>query len=191
MVMVTVDGIESAARITAGDVETKDAVIKGLGGIYSPHLQVNVTDHRAVGKSRPAVIAGGRENALDVKLIGGHVDMPVPPAPFENGAVSVDFDAVALGIGEIKRLADCVVGSADHPRLRFDRMADPASEIGTGRQKESRVEKPRLTRRTTAGGCIAAQFDQRLTASAEFNRSGIALQQVKTDRLLIEAADGI
>ena len=50
--------------------------------------------------------------AVRVEEDGGHLDLPVRPAPGRPVAIEVELDAVALGVGEVERLAHEVVGAA-------------------------------------------------------------------------------
>lgn len=70
------------------------------------------------------------EQAVEVEPIGDHGDAAVWRAwPLVDGAIAVEFDAVAVRIAEIERLADAVVGGT----VEGDAGAQQAGEgIGEG-----------------------------------------------------------
>ncbi len=52
------------------------------------------------------------EEGVRVEGEGGHLDLTVRPGPLGALAVPVQLDAVALGVGEVERLAHEVVGAS-------------------------------------------------------------------------------
>jgi hypothetical protein len=61
---------------------------------------------------------------------------PAGCAPVRDGAIGVDFDAVALGVGKVDCLADDVVGCPVQRHTRLADKAEPAGKIGSCRQEK-------------------------------------------------------
>ena len=96
-------------------------------------------------QARPASLrrppAPNRERR-HVHALRRHGDLIAIPLPLGGHAVGINLDAVALGIGEVERLADQMVRRAVDLDLTFGGEIYPAAEIGTRRQQECRMEKP-------------------------------------------------
>ena len=61
---------------------------------------------------RPVVMLQLRQDAVDVERIGRHPDLAARPRPLGARAVAVDLDPVAVGVVQVERLADQMVGCA-------------------------------------------------------------------------------
>ena len=104
-------------------------------------LQVDVADDGARGDLR---VRGGRplcEQILDVERQGVHVQAaPVgggrPPLA---GPVGVELDAEAVGVAQVERLRDAVVGGALEAPARLERTAHGGGERGTRRMQPGDV----------------------------------------------------
>ena len=71
------------------------------------------------------------EQFIQVERLGDHRELSLPRAwPFGFGAIPVELDAVAVGIAEVERLADAVVGGAFERNIRAD-------EFGGGSRRRS------------------------------------------------------
>src|SRR5690606_20341510 len=114
------------------------------------------------------LIAAGRlDKAADVQRQRLHLHFLGYPLPLVSRTVGVDLDAVALGVGQVDRLADEMVGRAVYGQTLLDRTLHPAGEICTLRKQEGRVEEPRVTRIVRLEGRVFFNRQQLLVASAK------------------------
>ena len=51
-----------------------------------------------------------RQQALEIEWICRHLHLPVAPGPFTAWTVAINLNAIAIGVREVKCLADRVVG---------------------------------------------------------------------------------
>jgi len=69
--------------------------------------------------------------ALQIKHPGVHLNLPIiRPRPLVLRAVDVQFQPVAVRVGQVERLADAVIGRAIEPDLR---RLQPPQGVGEGR----------------------------------------------------------
>jgi hypothetical protein len=71
-------------------------------------MQMHMADDRARRDAIPGagIVRQLVDQAVDVEWVARHLDLAVWARPFLAWAVAIDFDAVAIGIIQIKRLAD-------------------------------------------------------------------------------------
>ena len=90
-------------------VAGRDSMLLNLSGAHGPFFTRNLlilTD----SAGRTGVLAQVLlQERVRVEVDRGHLDLAVDPAPRGAVAVPVELDAVALGIGEVERLAHQVV----------------------------------------------------------------------------------
>jgi len=110
------------------------------------HLHVHVADARARRCPGPERRQGPERghDALEVEPVGAHLHLAIDPAPARLRGVGVDLDPVALGIGEVDRLADPVIGGAVDRDAPLDRHRDPVGEIAARGKQDGGVKEARL-----------------------------------------------
>ena len=124
---VSDDNIYDKVRIAlASDIDVK-------GG----NLKVDVSDPRSPGQERRRSGGVGEFGQQAIKIQGerGHLEPAVCAWPLLSRSVAVDLDPVAVGIGEVERLADQVIGCAvqrpsgfGEPRERERQLASVGNE---------------------------------------------------------------
>ena len=78
------------------------------------------------------------EEALDVERQGRHA-VDDPPFPHVAWAVAVDLDPMAVGIGEVQRLAHEVIREPDEPNPIASSVCEPAREVDAFRKEQREV----------------------------------------------------
>jgi hypothetical protein len=108
--------------------------------------------------------------------------------PFLARPVAIELDPVPLGVGEVERLADEVVGRAAQVPARIEDSAERAGEVGPGRDEERQVEQPRRPRRPD--GCVgcADELDERAVGRSDRADAVVGRQGAEPDRALVEIA---
>ncbi len=119
------------------------------------------------------------------------IDLPLPEL---TRPVGVDLDAVPVGIAQIDRLADVVIGEALDPRLVARRVREPAREARpVGHEQRDVVEAG-----VTVGRLRARLFDEadELGVGAERRAAVLAGEHAQPDDALpvleraVEIGDG-
>src|SRR5690606_27745900 len=77
----------------------------------------------------PGCLAGGRHDAVEIEWQRVADELTVAIHPVFARHVAVDLDLQAVGIDQVERLAEEVVGAAE-PLSLIRRMYDEAPEIG-------------------------------------------------------------
>ena len=160
---------EGRAAAPPRQIETERAAIELLGLFDVADAQMDVADAQALRRRR---IGRGRridlaQDRLDVELLGRHHDQAVLALPALARPVVVDLDAVALGIVEIERLADAVVGGAGDRHAVARDVQDPARMVLPRRHQEGGVIEAGRRRIVRLGVGPVLDFDQRHAAGAE------------------------
>ena len=119
--------------------------------------QVHVTHARAGRQRVERRLRRPRQDAeqiVEVERPGPHLrDAPLPQLA---RAIPVHLNAVMVGIAQVKRLADEVVGGAGERNPRLRRVGEPAREVGPLGQKQREVEEPAVV----VGRPRAGRLDQ-------------------------------
>ena len=101
---------------------------------------------------RARVAINQRQQAVRVQRVGNHLQLAVAHRPLRARPVAVDFDAVAIRIAQIDRLANAVVRPALQRPARLNHMPQPARQFNAIRHQHGEMVKPcgvlRLRRRT-------------------------------------------
>ena len=101
------------------------------------------------------------EHGCDVERVGGHGELAVLVAPGTARPVGIHLDAEPVGVGQIERLADEMVGHAG-PLADFRQMAQEAPERGPVGQQDREVVQPQpAAPRDRRGARTLVQLDQR------------------------------
>ena len=121
--------------------EPEHVAVEGIRLGYRGDLEVDVTDD---GRRRDPIetVGGGIADLGD--QVGGvqrHRRHPRRhlPLPRLAGAIPVDLEAVPVGVPEVERLADEVVGHAGQRNPITGGMGEPAGEVGALRQQQGDV----------------------------------------------------
>ena len=142
-------GAELRHQSEAEDVAVEADALDDVGD-----LEVDVADHGAGGDRLERL--GGRivelaEQAARVERQRRH-PLGDEPLPALAGAVPVDLDPVAVGVGQVDRLADEVVAEADELDPLASRVGEPAREVDSlGNEQREVIEAGREGRRPPAG----------------------------------------
>ena len=124
-------------------VEAEHVAVEGDRLGDRRHLQVDVAHDRAVGQLLERLRLGVGQlahQAADVERQRRH---PLGDLAFPDlaRAVPVDLDAVPVGVAEVDRLADEVVGQAGQRHAVATGVRQPAREVGAlGQQQREVVE---------------------------------------------------
>ena len=148
------------------------------------HLQVHVAHDRPRAAARRRAPSPGSlelaEQALDVERQRRHprADLPLPDLP---RPVPVDLDPVRVGIAQVERLADEVVGEPDERHAVARRVREPAREVGAlGHEQREVVEAGVADRRPRTG--LLDEHQQLAPARAERRAAVSLLEQLEPDR---------
>src|SRR5215203_1054030 len=116
-------------------------MVEGRGFLQVSHVQMHVTHCRACRHSVPRRVASPRDDALDIKRIGCHHELPFDGLPHLSGTIGVDLDAESVWIVEIERLAHLVIRHADAHVLRREVREEPPERSALG-QQDREVKQP-------------------------------------------------
>ena len=192
MEVVAVGTEEDRAAKGAGDRHPQGAGDEILGRVQVAHLQVDVTDDGAVGHARKGSGTGRRGEIVKVDPQRRHADPAVGLArPVLARTVVVDLDPVPLGVGQVQRLADQVVGRAVKPNPRRGRVDEPVGQVLAAGQQEGGVKQPRLPPVGDRGVGIVAQFNQHPPPRAELVDVSVRADRGQPDRIAVKAAHPI
>ena len=138
-VVVVAAGGEEAGLVAevGGLVEAERVAVEGRGGGDVGHVEVDVAHARALGHAGRRAL-GGAEQVLDVDRVGADAHLVAVADPLVARAVAVDLDAVPVGVAQVDRLADDVVGEAGERDAVLSRVGEPAGEV-RARGHEQRV----------------------------------------------------
>lgn len=136
MVVVPAGADEDGRELVAaqGHVETEQAVVEVLRRIKARRVQVHVADDRVGVQARPRAWIAFEfgDKLVDVDAGAGHavgVQLAVAHRPDLAREVPGQFDAVALGVGQIEGEVRVVVRVALDRRARLRDLADEVGEF--------------------------------------------------------------
>ncbi len=124
--------------------EPEHIAIEGDGLRDRRHLQMDVTHPRPVREAVERLcrrVVDFPEQAVDVERHGREARRDLS-LPHLARPVPVDLDPVPVGVAQIERLADEVVGQPDERHAVADRMREPAREVDPPRDEEREVVEP-------------------------------------------------
>src|SRR5262249_19033118 len=104
------------------------------------------------------------EEAAHIYRPSSHLNLSINPAPLVTRAVAVDLDPVALGVGEIERLAHQMVALPGQGIARIEPVAQPAPQVGLSGYEDGKVEE--------ACGALRCRGGSRALGQQEDWRSG-------------------
>ncbi len=135
--------------------EAEDLAVEANRGGNAGHLQMDMADHRPFGSllERRRVPVQGRQQVPDIEAAGGHEAVD-PTVPQRSGAVGVDLDAVPVGVAQVDRLADGVVGEPLEGDPLLGDVPQPAGQFGPVGQQEREVKEAGVGRRRPRAGLL-------------------------------------
>jgi hypothetical protein len=170
-----------------GLIEAKSPVVEALGRFEVTDMQMDVSHRRTGRRSVPRLPPAGREEILDVERVGRHREFAAAVAPGAARPIDVYLDAEAIGIGEIQRFADEMVG---HPDARTDlrEMADKPAEAGALRKENGKMiqaEHAAAARRLQARASVEPHEWPIAASGAEAGAVRLARLHAKPEDLLV------
>ncbi len=141
MVVIPTSRHEERTRITPDrSVEAERRVIEVSRPIEIADVQMDVPHHRALRRTAPRAATGGFDHACDVEWVGGHHQFRARVPPRLAGSIRIHLDAEAVGVGEIQRFADQMIGHANTDTGSGDVLREPAERRAI-RHQDREVEK--------------------------------------------------
>jgi hypothetical protein len=125
------------------------------------------------------------DQRLEIERLGRHRDVAVFPAPRIPWTIAIDFDAVSVGVGEIKGLADEVIRSPLQRRPRGDELPERRGQRLAGRHEHREVEeagRPAHRTRTRPRG----QLQEGRAGRAQDGGAAVPRVHVKPESLGVE-----
>src|SRR3954464_15384885 len=186
--VIAARGEEQGTGIAAdGDVEAQPAGIELLGIAEVRDVQMHVPDarpglHAAVRCTRYSDL---RDQAVQVERQRRHLKVVAVVAPLRPRPITVDLDAVVLGIAEVERLADEVIrGTAQPPAGTNDVRERPGERCPPG-YEDREVEQPGRAGWARAGGGARMELHHRRPVHAEPGDLAVDLKRLKSDHPLV------
>ncbi len=105
-------------------------------------LEVHMAEHGPV-RHRRRLAVGARlgEQSFEVEGKRRHRDLLALSRPFRAGSVAIQLDPVALGVREVERLADEVVGGAAEMPARVEDAPERMGQVDAVRDEQRQVEE--------------------------------------------------
>ena len=142
--------------------------------------QVDMAHSGARGQDRRRLGVGG-EQVVDVERPGADpVCLPVPEPPWPVG---VDLDPVVVGVAQIERLADEVVGRAGQLNAVGDGVLHPPGEVATLGHEQGEVEEAGVAVGRTGAGLLDEVEELHAVGRAKPGLAAAHPEHVETDRL--------
>jgi len=105
-------------------------------------------------------------------------------------AVDVEFDAIAIGIVEVQRLADAVVAGARQGDAGLDEAGEGVGEVAAGGVEDRRVVEPGVARRRRGAAEAVPGVEAEVVVVAaggeERRLAAVALLQLEAEHAGIE-----
>ena len=159
--MIAISGEEDRTGVVVlADGEAELRFVEFAGARQRGRLEVHVAEHGTVHR-RGWRSRQRAEHAVDVHAARDHRDAVAVARPFGGGAVAVNLDAVAVGVGEIDGFADAVVGHAFDRPLGFLEPGERRGEMRAIPHKDGGVEETGGARRSRRGGGVAEENNER------------------------------
>ena len=132
MVVVAARRDEQRPGIAAnGGLEPEHTDVERLGGGDGRDLKMDVADPGASGNPVTGVACGGAgQNTVDVERKRRHLQLAARVRPLLARTIAVDLDPVALGVVEVERLRDEVIGRAREPVARARHPLQRPCQVG-------------------------------------------------------------
>ena len=188
-VMVIAARGQKAGRlaITHHEIEAQHIAIKVFRRRDVSDVQMDVAHGCAWRKAIPRRLVAVQflEHAFELEWVHRHAQRSAGEFPLGARAVAIDFDAVAVGVAEIERLAHGVVAGAPQRRAGVDEMAQRARQLlARGDEQRKVIEAGAATLYGSCAGLFMQ--DQQVAATrAERGLAVIAPVQLQTNVLLI------
>jgi hypothetical protein len=153
---------------------------------------MDVTERRA-GRHRGVGLLPARlgEEIVEVERERRHLDRVARERPLLPRAVAIQLDPIALGIRQVERLRDEVVGGAAQAPARAGDTSQSAGEVGARRDEEREVKEARGAGRTRRRVRIVHELDERCAVRAERRDAVDGRERFQADRRLVERAEAL
>ncbi len=186
--VIAAGGEEERARIAPHSlVESQRTVVERLGSRQIAHVKVHVAHGRTFGGAVPFVAFARRDQTADVERLGGHHELVAPVRPGGTGPICIDLDPKTVGVAQVQRFADRVVGHA-RSEPQTEHVCCEAPERHSVGQEKSEVEQAesatRWHRRNTV---LLDEVRQRprCTSYAERSSTCSAFEHVHAEHALV------
>lgn len=170
-------------------LEAERVAVERRGAGHVGDLQVHVPDAGVRRDRGGGLVERLREQVLEVERQGGHVQaVAVAGAlPALARSVGVELDAEAVGVAEIQRLGDAVVGGALERPARAGDAPHAVGERGAaGMQPGDVVEAGGAARQRRGSGDVAEYERRALEVRAEPRDVLLAGDQRQAEHALVE-----
>jgi len=177
-------GIGMAVR-GSGQWSWSDVPAQGSATVEVPHVQVHVAHDRPGRHAVPRRLAAGSDDVLNVQRPRVNCQLAGVVLPGRPRPVGVDLDAESVGVVEVERLADEMVGGADRLIDAREMPQELPEGSAAGKQdgvvKQTEMGSPPYRIRTGS----LDQLDQRRARHAECGPSGAARVDAEAEHSLI------
>jgi hypothetical protein len=161
-------------------------VIERLGLVESADVQVHVADRRACRGTVPRRTPAGGDHLLDVQRVGRHGELAIAVPPCLSRTVGVYLDPQIVGIPQVERFADQVIGHA-HANAKRRGVGGKSSEHRAVRQQDGEVVEPQGAAARPFHAASGVQRNQHaiVTVRAEARGLALAVQHAKPEHSLV------
>jgi len=162
MVVITAGGHEQRARVAPHHGVEAERVVVETGRTHEvADVEVNVAHPGAGGHSAPPLSLHARNQARHIERQRCHAELTVRGLPRVTRTIGVDFDAEAVGVVQVERLAHEMICRAG-TRANFGEVCHEAAERGPIGKEDREVIEPEPTlRRDTMRAVLLMQAQQR------------------------------
>jgi len=187
--VVAAGGDEEGRAVVHGDVEAEHVHVEAASGGDVSHLQVDVADLRRT-RGPGAEVPG--EELVGVERQGGGLEgAGGVVGPLVAGAVPVEFEAVALRVGEVERLGEEVVRAAgERAGCEPGHRHQGGGQRGTVREEDRGVVEPRRAGRGGREVRDLAQDDGGFP-STQHHGGAVGVDDVEADAVVVVAGHGV
>ena len=188
VVVVAAGGDERGRVEQRHHLEADHVAVEREPALDVADVQVHVADDRVRGDVGDRLLVGDeREQAGDVeRLRAAERGRVGEVAPALAPAVGRELDAVAVGIGQVDRLGDAVVGRAADARAGGGEPLRGARQLERARGAAARSGRGRRGGRRGRALAVLDEDEQVLAAGAERGAAVLAAVQPQADRVLVE-----
>ena len=139
-----------------------------------------------VGGSAPVVAFPRRDQTADVERLGGHLEFVAAVRPGGMGPVCIDLDAKPVGVAQVQRFADGVVGRA-RSQSQTEHMCRKTAQRNSIRQEEGEVvqAEPATPRHRGNTGLLDKVHERRCASYAERSPTGATFEHLHAEHALV------
>jgi len=177
---------ERAGAVALHQVEAQDLAVEALRLGDAGHVQVNVAHDRAGRHAPRLAVRGQGQQTARVQRLGDHLQVAVAQRPLGARPVTVDLDAVAVGVGQVDGLADAMVRPALQRPAGFQHMPQPAGQVRPAGQQQGEVVEASGAGRLGPRAGQLHQMQQRRVASRQQRAAAAALSRRQPQHIAVE-----